>query len=85
MRKYEPLGRYLSKLDKTIVTLTFSEIEEIINDALPQSAIEHMEEWWANDESTTHYQSIDGWLSVGWKVVNKNRKRREITFKRLGS
>ena len=38
MSKYQPLERYLSRQSDRTITLTFNRIEEIIGDALPDSA-----------------------------------------------
>ena len=80
MRKYEPLGRYLSGLDKRCETLSFVRIEEIIRSSLPSSAKKYRE-WWANDR-TSHYQSFDGWLSVGWRVKSIDMDREKVVFKK---
>ncbi len=54
MGKYEPLGRYLSGQPKDSCTLTFPEVEAIIDGPLPASAREH-QGWWGNDK--THVQA----------------------------
>jgi hypothetical protein len=50
MAKYTPLQKYLSGLPEgtNTKTMTFEQIEKIINDKLPASAHEYRP-WWANE------------------------------------
>ena len=79
--KYAPLATFLSKQPKNQerITLTFDQIEEIINNQLPAAAREHRS-WWAND-STTHVQSGQ-WLKVNWRVVTINMTGEKVVFAR---
>lgn len=79
--KYAPLATFLSKQPKSQerITLTFNQIEEIINNQLPAAAREHRS-WWAND-STTHVQSGQ-WLKVNWRVVSINMTGEKVVFAR---
>jgi CBS domain-containing protein len=79
--KYAPLATFLSKQPKTQerITLTFDQIEEVINNQLPAAAREHRS-WWAND-STTHVQSGQ-WLKVNWRVVTINMTGEKVVFAR---
>jgi CBS domain-containing protein len=79
--KYAPLATFLSKQPKSQerITLTFDQIEEIINNQLPAAAREHRS-WWAND-STTHVQSGQ-WLKVNWRVVTINMTGGKVVFAR---
>ena len=79
--KYAPLATFLSKQPKSQerITLTFDQIEEIINNQLPAAAREHRS-WWAND-STTHVQSGQ-WLKVNWRVVTINMTGEKVVFAR---
>ena len=60
MGKYSPLEDYFSKQADDSLTLTFDEIEEIINDNLPKSAYTS-EDWWTKSYSP---QST-AWSSAG--------------------
>ncbi len=64
LRKYEPLRAYLAGLDADRVTLTLTEIEQIIGEALPSSA--RTRAWWIN---TPGRIAARPWLTVGWLVV----------------
>jgi hypothetical protein len=65
---------------ETSVTVTFDEIEVLIQSPLPRSAFAHRS-WWAND-SVSHPQSVN-WLDVGWRVANLNLTNRVVTFSRV--
>jgi len=77
--RYEALGNYLSKLDKSNVTLKFDEIERIIGGKLPDSARKHRA-WWGNDRSHSH--AVKGWLNAGWKVKRVDFERGLVEFER---
>ena len=57
--------------------MSFSQIEEISQFNLPQSAYIYRP-WWANDSS--HVQAQDGWLKAGWKVDSINLSSKQVTF-----
>jgi len=79
--KYSPLGRYLARRQRsfTHATLAFAEIEKIIQDRLPASALQHRH-WWSNASSQTQAQA---WLKVGWMVHNVNLSDGTVVFKRV--
>ncbi len=81
MGKYDALGRYLSRLNRTREILSFNEVEEILGFPLPMSSRTHRP-WWSNDK--THVQAVDGWLSVGWKVQSAGVIKEIVTFRKLG-
>lgn len=61
--KYYPLEKYFDRQSAPEITLTFSEIEKIIDQPLPVSAYKYPA-WWANGG----HSYADSWLNVGWKV-----------------
>ena len=63
MGKYDPLFRYLNSDVKSQVTLSYSEIENILSAKLPDSARKYTE-WWDNN---SHVQS-KSWRDAGYKV-----------------
>ena len=63
MGKYDPLFRYLNSDVKSQVTLSYSEIENILSAKLPDSAYKY-KEWWDNN---SHVQS-KSWRDAGYKV-----------------
>jgi hypothetical protein len=75
--KYNPLEKYLRDLpeNQRKVTLSFEEIERIINTKLPPSAYGY-QQWWENEKEGNHVNAR-AWANAGWKVesVDFNRKR----------
>jgi CBS domain-containing protein len=67
--KYAPLERWLrGQSHQTEVNVKFSDIEDLLSQALPPSAYEH-QAWWANDTSSRSRHSLS-WLYAGWKVAD---------------
>ncbi len=77
MLTYQPLEDYLNNLDIDLITLTFIEVETILDRDLPASAYNYTA-WWSND--ITHVQAV--WLNAGWKTryVNANLPEEIVTF-----
>ena len=74
--KYAPLENYLRGLpaNQKEATLSFEQIEKIINSRLPPSAYGY-QAWWANEKEGNHVNAR-AWANAGWKVesVDFNRK-----------
>jgi hypothetical protein len=79
--RYAPLAIWLQNQEQNTVTLSFEEVETIIQDILPPSARKHRN-WWAND-SVGHSQSQQ-WLEVGWRVSNVNLSEEKVVFSSIG-
>ncbi|MDR6776273.1 hypothetical protein UY456_23110 [Paenibacillus polymyxa] len=62
MSKYDPLENYLKGIT---VTLSYTEIEQILGSELPPTAYER-DQWWANN--TNNHTQARSWLNAGWKV-----------------
>lgn len=77
--KYVPLREFLENHDRSVVTLSFREIEDMIGGPLPQGARESVE-WW----SITKRQRVQdyAWLSAGWSVHLADRNRELVIFAR---
>lgn len=82
--KYYPLQKWFETLapDKNNVNLTFSRIEEIINDSLPPSAREYTVWWTDKSPGTTHVNAY-AWLDAGWVVAGLDIKNETVTFNRV--
>ena len=76
--KYTPLEKYLRDLPggEREITLSFEQIERILNDRLPPSAYEYWA-WWANEKEGNHVNAR-AWahlrlrpvqVNAGWKVT----------------
>ncbi len=77
-KKYRKLTETLRKADSDIVSMSFGEIESIIEDALPNSARNHRA-FWAN---TTTHSIAHGWLAAGYKVVDVNMISQTVVFEK---
>ncbi len=82
--KYMPLQMYLHSLleNQRDTTLSFEQIERIINDKLPPSAHKHRA-WWSNENDGIHV-SAHAWMDAGWKVDTVNFTQRWVRFMRAG-
>jgi hypothetical protein len=78
--KYTPLEQHLKALliEKREVTMTFGQIERILNDTLPVSASKYRP-WWSNEVEGFHVQS-QAWLGVGWKVARVDLIKEWVQF-----
>ena len=63
--KYRGLAEYLLSSNETRVTLTYSQIEEILGFALPDTARKFKQSYWANTETHSYDSS---WMAVGYKT-----------------
>ena len=81
--KYTPLEHYLSGLpeNQNEVTLSFEQIERIINDNLPPSAYKY-QAWWANEKEGNHVNAR-AWANAGWRVESINHQRKWVIFQRV--
>lgn len=63
--KYRGLAEYLLSSNETRVTLTYSQIEEILGFTLPDTARKFKQSYWANTETHSYASS---WMAVGYKT-----------------
>lgn len=63
--KYRCLAEYLLSSNATRVTLSYSQIEEILGFSLPDTASKYKQSYWANTETHSYASS---WLAVGYKT-----------------
>ncbi len=78
MTKYEALGSYLNHSDALQITLSFKDVERILDFKLPDTAKTHRD-WWANKRMNSSRQ-CDSWLGAGWQVFFADLHRQEVTF-----
>lgn len=78
--KYAALSKHLADMDTSVQScvMTFTEIERLLNEKLPESAYEYRA-WWANDPSKPH---AAGWLAQGWKAKSLSMSEKRLTFVR---
>ena len=77
MRKYDPLRDYLSRSNEQEITLSFSEVEDILLDTLPSSARNHRA-WWGNGGHTQAY----AWMEAGYRVSEVDYALELVAFER---
>lgn len=77
--KYEPLLNYLRRSDRAEVTLTFSDIEAILGDALPTSA-RRQKAWWSN--RTKGALQATAWMSAGYLAEAIDISQETVTFRK---
>lgn len=74
---YQPLRDRLFFSGKSEVTMTFSEIEEILNRPLPPSA-RRRSAWWSNN-ARGHVQA-GAWLGANYRTSDLDLGRQRVTF-----
>lgn len=77
--KYQPLFEYLQKCDRHEITLTFADIETLIQNPLPDSA-KNKKAWWSN-RSKNALQST-AWMNAGYRVENVDFEDKSVTFRK---
>ena len=77
--KYTPLENFLRDIPdhQNEATLTFEQIQRIINDKLPPSAYEYPA-WWSNHRGS--HVEADAWLNTGWHVDEVNFQEKWVRF-----
>jgi hypothetical protein len=78
MSKYEALRDHLQACGKSVLTISFSKIEEVVG-PLPKSASTHRA-WWANEEVGSHVQARS-WMDAGYRC-EPDIAHRTVTFRR---
>jgi hypothetical protein len=79
--KYRAIHAHLMGVHQDEITMSFEEIEGILEDALPPSAYKHRA-WWANeDPQKTVIRGKRAWLLAGFKAF-PDMSRKRVTFRR---
>ena len=77
--KYRPLAEYLYDKWEKKITLTYAEIESILDFKLPPTAYKIPTSYWANTLTHTYAAS---WLAIGYKT-KVNIEALSVTFERI--
>jgi DNA-binding transcriptional regulator YiaG len=77
--KYQPLLEFLRDSNQDDVTLTFAEIEALMNDSLPDSA-RSKRAWWSNRGQGALQASA--WMEAGYRVEDVDLDSQRVTFRR---
>ena len=80
MNKYYPIGKYLEKTNREVISLSFEQIEDILGFSLPNSAFNH-KAWWGNGG---HIQA-EAWMNYGYRTYSVNPQSGCINFKKEGT
>jgi putative restriction endonuclease len=78
--KYAPLIEYLKRQSGARLSLTFAEVEIILDAPLPASARIYPA-WWANETDGTHNWAHE-WMKAGWLTEEVSFTRERVTFVR---
>jgi len=76
--KYQPLLEFLQQSNQAEVILTFAEIEELMNDTLPDSA-HKKRAWWSNRSKGALQASA--WMEAGYWVEDVDFEQQRVTFR----
>lgn len=79
MAKYDPLLEYLEGATRSPITLSFREVERLLNATLPVSARKHAA-WWSNEPVGSHVQAR-AWMDAGW-VARVDIAGQSVEFRR---
>lgn len=79
--KYTPLEIFLrdTLATKQEVTLTFGQIEKILDSTLPDSANELS--WWEHETEGNHVNTR-AWANAGWSISQVNLQEKWVRFTR---
>lgn len=77
--KYQPLLEYLQRFQDSEVTLTFDEIEILLDGQLPTSARSNRA-WWSN--RTKGALQAKSWMQAGFLVEDVNFETGQVTFRK---
>ena len=80
MGKYEPLGAFLRSQGKSLVPMTFEEIEQVTGAKLPPKA-QHHRAWWSNNASNNVMTKV--WLDAGYETAQVDMDARKLVFRRV--
>lgn len=80
MKKYAPLYDHLRAADTPTCTLSFQQVEQLLEERLPASARQHRA-WWANEAEGSHVQAA-AWMDAGWRVAEVDLETGSVRFQR---
>jgi hypothetical protein len=81
--KYTPLENYLRDLpdSQREVSLSFQQIEKILNAQLPSSAYED-QRWWEHETEGNHLTKR-AWANAGWKIESLDVNKKQVKLIRI--
>jgi hypothetical protein len=81
LARYQPLGDWLAAQQGASVTLTFTEIEQILGQPLPTRA-RVASSWWHTTERRQD-PPARVWGAAGWRVAAVDRRHAAVTYVRV--
>ena len=81
MSRYEPLTAHLKRQSSREVSMTFAEIERLLQAPLPRSARVHRP-WWSNNEAGN--TAVRAWRKAGRKTAQVDMAGERVVFVRDG-
>ena len=82
MKKYAPLCEYLTQQASPVVRMSFDQIERVIGEKLPPSALRHRA-WWSNNPMNN--VMTNAWIEAGFQSEEVDMKARRLVFRRVHS
>ncbi|MDI9695313.1 HNH endonuclease signature motif containing protein [Burkholderia cenocepacia] len=87
VRDYRALGQFFRRLNGDLVTLHFTDIEEILNAPLPPVARRN-DTFWQNSDpflpKNDGHKWAHEWMKAGWRKSSVDRGKETIVFQRVG-
>ncbi|MFN6481337.1 MULTISPECIES: helix-turn-helix domain-containing protein [unclassified Nostoc] len=77
--KYQPLLEFLCGSEQNEISLSFAEIETLINDVLPESA-RNKQAWWSNRKQGS--SQAYAWMEAGYRVENVDFDQQQVIFRK---
>jgi DNA-binding transcriptional regulator YiaG len=77
--KYQPLLEYLRRSDRHEITLSFTDIEAMMGEPLPDSA-RAKKAWWSN--RTKGALQADAWMGAGFLAEAVDMTTEQVTFRK---
>lgn len=81
--KYEPIGKYLEETGLNKITLSFSEIENILGFPLPKYLYQYEAGWYGTAEGSPTHRQKAVWCSYGYQVESVDLPNKIVIFYKL--
>ena len=82
-KKYDPITTYIRENGGNQVTLTFTQIDELLfpSSGLPKTALSSID-WWANDYRYPE-KGAYAWINANYEVFHVNLLKEYVVFRPL--
>ena len=79
MALYDPLYKWLRPNSANNISVTFDQIEAILEFKLPDTA-RARPQWWANEVGDTRHVQCRAWMDAGFQTRNLNLAKESVEF-----